>query len=138
MNDELKKADEVVRALRDYASDCDSDSEYCFQCTFAWVCDKFDNNAPKIIADLIESLTAQLSASQRREKAAVETLTAIFEHIDSDEYLRKEFCVHPGREDCPSEAANGYVDVDDCCGCPLFVNSYSGPQEAEKGEADGK
>ena len=74
---ELKKADEVVRALRDYASDCDSDSEYCFQCTFACVCDKFDNNAPKIIADLIENLTAQLSESQRREKAAVGDLTKL-------------------------------------------------------------
>ena len=63
-------ADEIVRALRDYASDCDSDSEYCFQCTFACVCDKFDNNAPKIIADLIDSLTAKLVESQRRAQDA--------------------------------------------------------------------
>ena len=61
--DELKKADEIVRALRDFASDCDNDDE----CTFAWVCDKCGNNAPKIIADLIESLTAQLAESQRGE-----------------------------------------------------------------------
>ena len=58
--------DTVVRALRDYASDCDGD-ETCCQCDFAWVCDKFDYNAPKIIADLIDSLTAQLAKSQRRE-----------------------------------------------------------------------
>ena len=66
--DEIEKAKEIVRALRDYASDCDSDSdsEYCFQCTFACVCDKFDNNAPKIIADLIESLTAQLTDQTAR------------------------------------------------------------------------
>ena len=75
MNDELKKADEVVRALRDYASDCDSDSEYCFQCTFACVCDKFDNNAPKIIADLIESLTEQLASVTAERDALKERTT---------------------------------------------------------------
>ena len=72
---ELKKADEVVRALRDYASDCDGD--VCFLCTFACVCDKFGGNAPKIIADLIESLTAQLAESERREKAAVEDINLL-------------------------------------------------------------
>ena len=66
--DEIEKAKKVVRALRDYASDCDSDSEYCFQCTFACVCDKFDNNAPKIIADLIDSLTAQLTDYHHMEQ----------------------------------------------------------------------
>ena len=60
MTYEIKNADEIVRALRDYAADCDDD-EACCQCTFAWVCDKCGNNAPKIIADLIESLTAQLT-----------------------------------------------------------------------------
>ena len=58
--DELKKAVEIVTALRSYASDCDDD-EACCQCTFAWVCDKCGGNAPKIIADLIDSLTAQLA-----------------------------------------------------------------------------
>lgn len=67
MTDELKKADEIVRALRDYASDCDDD-EACFQCTFAWVCDKCGNNAPKIIADLIESLTSQLTDYHHMEQ----------------------------------------------------------------------
>lgn len=107
---ELKKADEVVRALRDYASDCDSDSEYCFQCTFACVCDKFGGNAPKIIADLIESLTAQLTESQRREKAVVEDLKYYLE----------------------SNEENGVVFI------PKFAVektiNQSGPQ-AEKGEA---
>ena len=73
--DELKKADEIVRTLRDYASDCDSDSEYCFQCTFACVCDKFDNNAPKIIADLIDSLTAQLASVTAERDALIEDFT---------------------------------------------------------------
>lgn len=86
-------------------------------------------------ADLIESLQAQLVESQRRERAAVEELNGILGQIDEDEYLRKAFCVHPGNEDCPSEKENGYVDVDDCVGCPLFKNSWHGPQE-EKGEAE--
>ena len=67
--DEIEKAKEIARLMRDYASDCDDD-EACFQCTFACVCDKFDNNAPKIIADLIDSLTAQLTESQRRAQDA--------------------------------------------------------------------
>jgi hypothetical protein len=65
--DELKKADEIVRALRDYASDCDDD-EACCQCTFAWVCENLDGNAPKIIADLIDSLTAQLADYHHMEQ----------------------------------------------------------------------
>ena len=83
MNDELKKADEIVGALRDYASDCDDD-EACCQCTFAWVCDKCGSNAPKIIADLIESLTAQLTESQRREKADAELIRKIYFATDED------------------------------------------------------
>ena len=67
--DELKNADEIVRALRDYASDCD-DCGDCLRCDFACVCGKFDYNAPKIIADLIDSLAAQLEASQRRAQDA--------------------------------------------------------------------
>ena len=67
-------AKEIVRALRDYASDCD-DCGDCFYCDFACVCGKCGGNAPKIIADLIENLTAQLTESQRREKAAVECKT---------------------------------------------------------------
>ena len=107
MNDEIKKADEFARALRDYASDCDSDSEYCFQCTFACVCDKFDNNAPKIIADLIDSLTAQLTESQRRENAAVELIDEI-----------------------RSDATGDWSFI-------MFkIDNWRGPQEAEKGEAD--
>ena len=66
--DEIEKAKELARALRDYASDCDDDD--CFQCNFACVCGKYRYNAPKIIADLIENLTAQLTESQRRAQDA--------------------------------------------------------------------
>ena len=48
-------ADEIVKALRCYASDC-GDADTCGQCTFAWMCEEMDGNAPKIIADLIERL----------------------------------------------------------------------------------
>ena len=66
-------ADEIVKALRCYASDC-GDDEACGQCTFAWMCEEMDGNAPKIIADLIDSLTAQLAESRRRAERAVEDL----------------------------------------------------------------
>lgn len=134
---ELKKADEIVRALRDYASDCDGD-ETCFQCTFACVCDKFDNNAPKIIADLIDGLTAQLNEeisrryqaecnydhwkqqaleSERREKAAVEDLKAILALA----------CVAEVEGICNYCSDDG----ENCTG----TTGLPGPQEAEKGEA---
>lgn len=58
--DALKKADDIAQALRSYASDC-SDDDACFQCTFAWICNKLDGCAPKIIAALIDRLTAQLA-----------------------------------------------------------------------------
>ena len=81
--DELKKADDIAQALRSYASDC-SDDDACFQCTFAWICNKLDGCAPKIIADLIESLTAQLTESQRREKADAELIRKIYFATDED------------------------------------------------------
>ena len=148
---ELKKADEVVRAMRDYASDCDNCCD-CFRCDFACVCGKFDYNAPKIIADLIDSLTAQLTESQRREKAAVEAIR---------KSLRVEKQQRPNLNRC-HECAKRIVDsgqrkykygCESLCpealkvivGCgfdvyePLipFADEWRGPQ-AEKGEADGK
>ena len=68
--DELKKADEVVRALRD-PENCD-------------VLDYIDD-----AADLIDSLASQLAASQRREKAAVEDINlledcSVCKHHDLD------------------------------------------------------
>ena len=76
-------ADEIVRTLRDYASDCDDCSD-CFQCDFEWVCDKCGSNAPKIIADLIESLTAHVTETQRREKADPELIRKIYFATDED------------------------------------------------------
>lgn len=114
---ELKKADEIVRAMRDYASDCDAD-EACFQCTFAWVCDKFDNNAPKIISDLIDRLTTQLTDSQRREKAAV---------ADIWNASMNAPC---------AVCANGFANTGAPCTVYPCKFEWRGPQEAEKGEAE--
>ena len=80
--DEIEKAKKIVSALRDYASDCDDDD--CFYCDFACVCGKCGGNAPKIIADLIENLTAQLTESQRREKADAELIRKIYFATDED------------------------------------------------------
>jgi hypothetical protein len=51
----MKSTDEIIRALRSYASDC-YDDDACSQCTFAWMCNELDGNAPTIIADTIEHL----------------------------------------------------------------------------------
>lgn len=95
----------------------------------------FDQTQSKIALERCQRAEKQLAESQRREQAAVEDLSGICGQIDDDEYLRKAFCIHPGNEDCPSEKENGYVDVDDCVGCPLFENSWRGPQDG-KGEAE--
>ena len=109
--DEIEKADEIVRALRDYASDCDDCD--CFLCDFACVCGKCGNNAPKIISDLIESLTAQLTESERREKAAVEDINLL--------------------EDC-SVCKHHDLDSCDLAGTKCHFE-WRGPQD-EKGEAE--
>ena len=57
----MKSADEIVRALQNYASDCGAD-EACFQCTVAWMCDELGGNAPKIIANTVERLQSKLAA----------------------------------------------------------------------------
>ena len=92
---ELKKAGESVRALRD-PENCD-------------VLDYIDE-----AADLIESLTAQLAESRRREKAAVEDIKLL--------------------EDC---GVCKHHDLDSCdlAGTECHFE-WRGPQ-AEKGAADG-
>ena len=121
-------ADEIVKALRCYASDC-GDDEACGQCTFAWMCEEMDGNAPKIIADLIERLNdfehsqcavllariaeleARLAASQHREQAAVEDMTAVLKR-DSDDICA--YCKN--RIECKNEQcekySSGVGDVD--------------------------
>ena len=131
---ELKKADEIVRALRDYASDCDDD-EACFQCTFAWVCDKFNNNAPKIIADLIDSLTAQLASVTAERDAAANAVAKMAEYIVTLGGADYHLCdVIPQEHHLKYQTKNdGEYDNEPCIECvKAYIMSW-----AEKGAADG-
>ena len=96
--------DEIVRALRCYASDCNND-DACKQCTFAWMCDKCDGNAPEIIAARIDSLTSQLAESQRREQAAVEDWKTYEESGQCDvcKYGKGGDCTYPEGGRCKFE-----------------------------------
>ena len=127
-------ADEIVKALRCYASDC-GDDEACGQCTFAWMCEEMDGNAPKIIADLIERLNdfehsqcavllariaeldAQLAASQHREQAAVGDLST---------YKDCGFCVHIQDQQYCYKNCQRHVDVDNFRTHPCW--QWRGPQ----------
>lgn len=111
--------DEIVRALRCYASDC-NDDDACNQCTFAWMCDKCDGNAPEIIAARIDSLTSQLADSQRREQAAVEDI------IDMEKSLPYGVGCYYCKHYLPA-GGDG-----DCKNCNF---EWRGPQ-AGKGEAE--
>ena len=114
-------------------------------------------------ADLIESLQAQLAASQRREKAAVDTLTKLLKHANDDD----DICAYCNNQIiCNGKSCESYRegvgDVDGnypdwewtcedfdygtcfkmqntpCNGC--FDNEYRGfewrGQEAEEGETN--
>ena len=144
-------ADEIVKALRSYASDC-GDDDACSQCTFAWMCEKLDGNAPKIIADLIERLNdfehsqcavllariaeleAQLAASQHREQAAVHDIMCR-DHCD--------VCVSGKERD--NECKNADYDCQTCksetCTCRECRDEdhwqWRGPHEAGKGDSHG-
>ena len=89
-------ADEIVRDLRQGA-ECHDGAGGCVACMWG-------KTAQAQAADLIESLQAQLSASQRREKAAVEFI----------KYLDRNY--------------SGYMAEDE------RFSKWRGTQEAEKGE----
>ena len=113
MNDELKNADEIVRALRCCGVyDDDKNCGECPICATEKVC--CSELMPQAAA-LIDSLTAQLAESQRREKAAVEDINLL--------------------EDC---GVCKHHDLDSCdlAGTKCQFE-WRGPQEAEKGVADG-
>ena len=109
---EIKKADEVVRALRcclDLKEECG-----CEDCVlYRQPCDGTFYGLTNAAADLIESLTAQLNASRRREKAAVEDINLL--------------------EDC-SVCKHHDLDSCDLAGTKCHFE-WRGPQ-AEKGEAE--
>lgn len=58
----------------------------------------------------------------------------ICEYIDSEGFLRKQFCENgnPDLEPCiclSLQEHPGYIDSDDCEGCDHFCNSWRGPKE---------
>jgi hypothetical protein len=85
----MKSADEIVRALQNYASDCGAD-EACFQCTVAWMCDELGGNAPKIIANTVERLQSKLAAYEDTslEPEEIPHWISVSERLpDTDEYM---------------------------------------------------
>ena len=124
--DEIKKAGEIVRALRTECSDCSERN-----------CCNHGNNPVKYCpvidaANLIENLTAQLAASQRREKAAVEDIMCR-DHCD--------VCVS-GKEhegECKIADYDCLTCKSETCVCNKCRDEdhwiWRGPQEAGEGEA---
>lgn len=105
--DEIEKAKEIVRLLRDAERNTELDCE-------------INELRPTLTqaADLIENLTSQLAESQRREKAAVEDLEAILALACAAEV--EGICNY-----CSDDGEN-------CTG----TTGWRGPQEAEKGETE--
>ena len=74
-----------------------------------------------------EKLRAELEQVKRE-------FDGICEYIDSEGFLRKQFCEN-GNQDlepciCPSlQEHPGYIDSDDCEGCDHFCNSWRGQKE---------
>ena len=148
---EIKKADEIVRELRcclDLKEEC-----RCEDCVlYRQPCDGTFYGITNAAADLIESLTAQLTESERREKAAVDAIRKSL-RVEKQQRPNLNRChecakriVDSGQRKykygceslCP-EALKVIVD----CGFdvyePLipFADEWRGPQEDEKGAADG-
>ena len=76
-----------------------------------------------------EKLRAELEQVKR-------DFDGICEYIDSEGFLRKQFCEN-GNSDlepciCPSLKEHpGYIDSDDCEGCDHFCNSWRGPHKED-------
>ena len=136
-------ADEIVRALRDYASDCDDCSD-CFYCDFACVCGKCGGNAPKIIADLIDSLTAQLTDYHHMEQLVDGKMAENQRLRKINEKLQSQLAESQSREKAAVECIE---DVNKNLHESVWHNSWEeealaiirkwrGPQEAGKGKAE--
>ena len=79
-----------------------------------------------------------LQAENEKLRAELEQVKRDFdgicEYIDSEGFLRKQFCEN-GNSDlepcvCPSLKEHpGYIDSDDCEGCDHFCNSWCGQKE---------
>ena len=94
----MKSADEIVRALQNYASDCGAD-EACFQCTVAWMCDELGGNAPKIIANTVERLQSKLAAYEDTGLAPDEIPRWIDAESETPEIGQRVLLYFPDKED---------------------------------------
>ena len=90
------------------------------------------------IMDLCMEAATALSTLQAENEKLLEQVKRAFdgicEYIDSEGFLRKQFCEN-GNPDlepcvCPSLKEHpGYIDSDDCEGCDHFCNSWRGQKE---------
>lgn len=90
-----------------------------------------------VALDAATALSA-LQAENKKLRAELEQVKRDFdgicEYIDSEGFLRKQFCEN-GNPDlepciCPSlQEHPGYIDSDDCEGCDHFCNSWCGQKE---------
>lgn len=111
-------ADEIMRAFRERAKDSNRRG--------------FSGEASELmeISDLIESLQAQLAASQRRERAAVEDMKLIVDAV------REEHCDETCCFACKFDCDTSITDSGDyACECPGFERDdcfeWRGPQDEE-------
>ena len=85
----------------------------------------------KYYDQMIDALAATDSTELEQAKRDFDRLC---EYIDSEGFLRKQFCEN-GNPDlepciCPSlQEHPGYIDSDDCEGCDHFCNSWHGTKE---------
>ena len=96
-------ADEIVNRLREYAKHCDG------------VHSCWNDTTLISAADLIESLQAQLSASQRRADAAVEDMKLIVDAVREEHC--DETCCFACAFDCDTSINDSGVPN---CECPGF------------------
>ena len=101
------------------------------------VTDTFDLRVQDVLRDAATALSA-LQVENEKLRAELEQVKRAFdgicEYIDSEGFLRKQFCEN-GNPDlepcvCPSLKEHpGYIDSDDCEGCDHFCNSWRGQKE---------
>ena len=94
----------------------------------------------RVCLDCKDAATALSTLKAENEKLRAELeqvkrdFDGICEYIDSEGFLRKQFCEN-GNSDlepcvCPSLKEHpGYIDSDDCEGCDHFCNSWCGQKE---------
>ena len=84
--------------------------------------------------DFARTKDAEIVRLGRELEQVKREFDGICEYIDSEGFLRKQFCEN-GNLDlepciCPSPQEHpGYIDSDDCEGCDHFCNSWRGQKE---------